>query len=192
MRRSRKNMIRANRPPLWLLPAIWSLLALWPLSSSAQLLSHIEVKKENDVGVIHIVFTRPVIYTQHVPPEHGYILHIYFNDLTLERGNLGLSMRNATPPMDEFMRSPPNDIVPVFWVAYNNHGTSDLTLDPFHLQVQFGQPVHYKVLPDRDNQGFYIFVLSVDPPPAKKQLKSQDPATDQTENPKQQNPTEQR
>jgi len=138
---------------------------LWSATAAvhAELLSHIDVRKENGIGVIHVVFTRPVIYTHHFPLDHGYLLHIFFNDLTLERGNPG-TLHGTGRPDDEFMRSPPNNIVPVFWVAYNNFGTGDLGLDPFHLQVQFGQPVHFNVQPDQDNQGFYIFILRVDPP----------------------------
>jgi len=144
----------------------WLLPLAWPLAVRADLLSHIEVHRENNVGVIHIVLTRPVIYTHHFPADHGYLIHIFFNDLTLDRSNLGAPGRAPGRPDDEFMRSPPNDIVPVFWVAYNNYGTNDLSLDPFHLLVQFGQPVHYKILPDADNRGFYIFVLDTDAPPA--------------------------
>lgn len=147
--------------------AVWLLPACWPLTSSAELLNRIEVYKENNIGVIHILLTRPVIYTHHFPPENSYLVHIYFNDLSLDRGNMGGSMHGSVRPNDEFMRSPPNDIVPVFWVSYNNRGTNDLSLDPYHLLVQFGQPVHYKIMPDPDNLGFYIFVLSTDVPAAK-------------------------
>jgi len=136
--------------------------AFWPLASSADLLNRIEVYKASDVGVIHILLTRPVFYTYHFPPEHSYLIHIYFNDLALDRGSAMQHGAGTMGPHDEFMRGPANDIVPVFWVAYNNHGTGDLNLDPFHLMVQFGEPVHYKIAPDADNRGFLIFVLKTD------------------------------
>jgi len=174
--------------------AAWLLPACWQEASSADLLSRIEVYKENDVGVIHIHLNRPVIYTRHFPSEHSYLVHLYFNDLSLDRGNWGaaMQMHGSGRPNDEFMRSPPNDIVPVFWVAYNNHGTHDLSLDPYHLLVQFSQAVHYKIMPDPDNQGFLIFVLSTDTPAAKTPPakpaktpteKSADPAPAKTELP---------
>jgi hypothetical protein len=157
----RNRLHTLTRLVVWLLPACW------PLASSAELLNRIEVHRENNVGVIHVLLTRPMIYMRHFPPEHSYLVHIYFNDLSLDRGNMGGSMHGSARSSDEFLRSPPNDIVPEFWVAYNNHGTNDLSLDPFHLLVQFVQPVHYKIVPDADNQGFYIFVLSTDVPTAK-------------------------
>ncbi len=159
--------------------ATWILSLTWPLTSFGDLLNRIEVYKQNDVGVIHILVTRPLIYTHHFPPDHSTILHIYFNDLTLNRGNTGMSTGRSMsdPTMDrnnqgmqgapttEFMRAPSNDIVPMFWVSYNNHGTADMALDPFHLMVQFAEPVHYKITADANNQGFLIFVLSTDASP---------------------------
>jgi len=157
------------------------LLALLPVPVSAQLLNRIEVYKENNIGVVHVLLNRPVIYTHHFPPEHGYLVHIYFSDQRLDRNNWGAAIHGAVLPNDEFMRAPPNDIVPVFWVSYNNHGTGDLILDPFHLIVQFSQPVHYKIMTDADNQGFYIFVLSTDAPATK--APPADAAKEQTKKP---------
>jgi hypothetical protein len=41
-------------------------------------------------------------------------------------------------------------------------GGNDLGADPFHLQVQFSQPINYKLVPDDQGQGFLIFVLNAD------------------------------
>jgi hypothetical protein len=69
--------IRIHAP--WRLVS-WLWLALSPLVAGAEMLNRIEVKTENDVGVIHIVLTRPVVYTHHFPIGRTSLIHIYFND----------------------------------------------------------------------------------------------------------------
>jgi len=137
---------------------------LLPVPAAAELLGRIEVKQESGVGVIHIILTRPVVLTSYFPPDQSYLLHIYFNDVasgpaaqaSTPRGS-GHSM--SAQPTDEYMRAPPTDLVPDFWVTFQAHGPNDSALDPSHLMIQFKHEVKYKVQQDRDNRGFYIFVF---------------------------------
>jgi hypothetical protein len=135
-----------------------------PVPAAAELLGRIEVKQESGVGVIHIILTRPVVLTSYFPPNQSYLLHIYFNDVASSAGAQSSAPRGSghsmsSQPVDEYMRSPPTDLVPDFWVTFQSHGPNDSALDPSHLMIQFKHEVKYKVQQDRDNRGFYIFVF---------------------------------
>jgi hypothetical protein len=140
-----------------------------PIPAAAELLSRIQVQQNDGVGVIHIILTRPVVLTSFFPEKQGYLLHIYFNDVAAGAGAQSSAPRgsghsSSSQPVDEYMRSPPTDLVPVFWVTYQSHGINDPALDPNHLMVQFAHEIKFKVQQDRDNRGFYIFVLDGNPP----------------------------
>jgi hypothetical protein len=140
-----------------------------PISAAAELLSQIQVQQEDGVGVIHIFLTRPVVLTSFFPEKQGYMLHIYFNDVAAAAGAQSSMSRGSGHSMssqmiEESMNSPPTDLVPTFWVKYGSHGMSDPALDPKHLMIQFAHEVKFKVQQDRDNRGFYIFILDGNPP----------------------------
>lgn len=138
------------------------------IPASAELLSRIDVQRQDGVGVIHIILTRPVVLTSFFPQDQSYLLHIYFNEVASGAGAQSSAPHGAgrsagTQLVDEYMHPPPSDVVPDFWVTFQSHGLNDSALDPSHLMVQFKHEVKYKVQQDRDNRGFYIFVIDGNP-----------------------------
>jgi hypothetical protein len=151
-------------------------LICWP--ASAEMLDRVDLRRSGDIVVIQVHLTRDVRYTKHFPLDHGALLHIYFDEVSLDP--VGRPQRPGTPesssrysnepePMhEEHMRSPPTKLIPFFWVSYMNHGTHDFALDPFHIVLQFSEPVSYSVRAEEDNRTFSIYVpiTHVDSPPA--------------------------
>jgi hypothetical protein len=157
-----------------------------PVSALAELLSRIEVQRNDGVGVIHIILTRPVVLTSFFPEKQSYLLHIYFNDVAAAAGAQTYAPHGSgrssasTQLVDEYMHPSPTGVVPDFWVTFQAHGVNDSALEPSHLMVQFKHEVKYKVQQDRDNRGFYIFVLDESQPGSDETVPAKKPPVPET------------
>lgn len=142
-----------------------------PLSAAAQMLDSIDIERADGMAVIKITLSHNIRYRGHFPQNRGSILNIYFDNLSLEDNNSpnpnpnpmnpGSSMPSAGShdmQRDEYMRSPPSDLLPFFWVAHLRTTSFDSGLGGFYLSVQFSESVNFSVRADEDNRAFYIYV----------------------------------
>lgn len=156
-----------------------------PLSTVAQMLDSIDIERADGMAVIKITLSHNIRYRGHFPQNRGSILNIYFDNVSLENDNNPTPNPNPMNPgssmpsagmqdmqRDEYMRSPPNDLVPFFWVAHLRTTSGDSGLGGFYLSVQFSESVNFSVRADEDNRAFYIYV-----PIAQHQDNTSGPAT---------------
>lgn len=145
---------------------------LLPLSSAAQMLDSIDIERADGMAVIKITLSHNIRYRGHFPQDRGSILNIYFDNVALE--DSGFQNPNPKPnpmnpgaPMpsvgshdmpDEYMRSPPSDLIPFFWVAHLHTTAGDAGLGGYYLSVQFSETENFSVRADEDNRALYIYV----------------------------------
>ena len=147
---------------LWLVCALAA-----PLSAHAALLDSIDIKRADGVAVIKITLSRNVRYRRHFPLDRANIVNIYFDDVALESTGRPLPQHpslstpdtvSRDPQREEYLRSPPSDLVPYFWVEYLRNEAGDSGFEPYYIAVQFSQTVNFSLRVDEDNRAFYIYV----------------------------------
>lgn len=149
---------------------------LLPVSASAQMLESIDIERADGMAVIKITLSHNIRYRGHFPQDRGSILNIYFDNVALEDSgfqnpnpnpNLKSNPMNPGAPMsntgshdmpDEYLRSPPSDLIPFFWVAHLHTTAGDAGLGGYYLSVQFSETENFSVRADEDNRAFYIYV----------------------------------
>ena len=151
--------------PLWLVCSM-----VLPLSAAAQMLDSIDIERADGMAVIKITLSHNIRYRGHFPQDRGSILNIYFDNVSLEDNNIPNPNPNPMTPgaaipgggshdmPDEYMRSPPSDLIPFFWVAHLHTTAGDSGLGGYYLSVQFSQTENFSVRTDEGNRAFYIYV----------------------------------
>ena len=150
---------------------LWIVCAMtMPLSAAAQMLDSIDIERADGMAVIKITLSHNIRYRGHFPQDRGSILNIYFDNVSLEDNNIPNPNPNPMNPgtsmpsmgshemRDEYMRSPPSDLIPFFWVAHLRTTSGDSGLGGYYLSVQFSETENFSVRADEDNRAFYIYV----------------------------------
>lgn len=161
---NQKHEIRRSVLLLWLVCCM-----MVPLSSSAEMLDSIDIQRADGMAVIKITLTHNIRYKRHFPQDRGSIVNIYFDDVSLENTDrpklTPIQPGSATPDTgthdtqrDEYLRSPPSDLMPFFWVAHLRNESGDSSFEPFYIQVQFSEVVNFSLRADEENRAFYIYV----------------------------------
>lgn len=144
--------------PRWL-PALAFLLGcLLPIASSAQLIDDIEARTVQGVAEIRLQFTVPVRYIKHFPAERGELIKLYLQ-------TVGLDDREEVYPR-EYVHTPSIALAPPFRVIYTTARTCFAIQEPLCLDIQFSQPVRFRVRPGNDGRSILLTVLP-DSEPAK-------------------------
>lgn len=166
MKHKQKHKMLQTALQLWLVCAM-----VQPLLATAEMLDSIDIKRADGMAVIKITLSHNIRYRRHFPQDRGSIINIYFDDVSLENTDrpkpmpMPMHPGSATPDTgthdmqrDEYLRSPPSDLVPFFWVAHLRNESSDSSIERFYLSVQFSETVNFSVRADEDNRAFYIYV----------------------------------
>ena len=126
-------------------------------ASHADLLEDMETRTEHGVGEIRLVFSVPVRYLKHFPADHGELLKIYFETFGAdEPGNIDLR---------GYKRSPAMPLVPAYTVTYTTARSCYAARAPLCLDIQFSQPVTYRLKPGEDGRSLLLHILpEVDKP----------------------------
>ena len=141
------------------LPALLFLLGCGlPLASSAQLIDDIEVHTVQGVAEIRLQFTVPVRYIKHFPAERGELIKLYLQTVGLE------DSEEIFPR--EYAHTPPIPLASPFHVIYTTARTCFAVQDPLCLDIQFSQPVRFRIRPGNDGRSILLTILP-DSEPAK-------------------------
>jgi tetratricopeptide (TPR) repeat protein len=116
----------------------------------AELLEQIDIKRVGDTAEIEVRFSMRVRYLRHFPLDHGDTLLVYVALMPVG-GEIPLLLQ-------EFRRSPVNDLVPPFTVMYPDQGGS--------VKIRFSRPVSFKVGPAGDARSIRIRIPLPPPRPA--------------------------
>jgi len=132
--------------------------ALLAAVSQAQLLDDIEVRSDQGVAVIRMQFTAPVRYIKHFPADHGELIKLYLQVLSLEIVD--------EVDLQEYKRTPSVPLVPPFKVVYStvrNCLAPEYQLPAVRgalcLDIQFNQPVKFNVRQGVDGRSILLYVL---------------------------------
>jgi hypothetical protein len=135
----------------------WGLLFALGLSLSglagarADVLEDMETRTDQGVGEIRLVFSVPIRYLKHFPAEQGELLKIYLQTAGLEEP-MGHELRG-------YKRSPAMPLLPSFALTYTTASSCYAAREPLCLDIQFSQPVHYRIRPGEDGHSLLIHVL---------------------------------
>ena len=111
----------------------------------------IETRTDQGVSEIRLVFSVPVRYLKHFPAESGELLKVYLQTVGLEMAT-GEGLRG-------YKRSQAMPLVPSYSVTYTTARNCFATHDPLCLDIQFSQPVRYRVRPGEDGRSLLIHIL---------------------------------
>ena len=132
--------------------------ALLAAVSQAQLLDDIEVRSDQGVAEIRMRFTTPVRYIKHFPADHGELIKLYLQVLSLDIPE--------EVDLREYKRTPSIPLVPPFKVLYStmrNCLAPEYRLptvrDPLCLDIQFTRPVKFNVRQGADGRSILLYVL---------------------------------
>lgn len=122
-----------------------------PLASRAQLIDDIEARTVQGVAEIRLQFTVPVRYIKHFPVDRGEMIKLYLQ-------TVGLEDREEIYPR-EYVRTPPIPLGSPFHVIYTTARTCFAIQDPLCLDIQFSQPVRFRIRPGNDGRSILLTVL---------------------------------
>lgn len=125
-------------------------------SASAQLLDDIEVRTQEGVAEIRLLFSVPVRYLRHFPPDRGELIKLYLQVPTLDGQTEEL--------LEEYKRTPTIPLVPRFAVMYSTARSCFAARDPLCLDIQFSRPVRYRLAPGNDGRSMILTVLPENDP----------------------------
>lgn len=138
----------ARRLP-WLALSIAGLLL--SAGAHADVLEDMETRTEQGVGEIRLLFSVPVRYLKHFPAERGELLKVYLQTVGLEA------------PTDEELRGYKHSAavprVPSYSVTYTTARNCYAAREPLCLDIQFSQPVRYRLRPGEDGRSLLIHIL---------------------------------
>lgn len=127
------------------------LLCLSALVASAQLLDDVDVRSEQGVAEMRLRFTAPVRYIKHFPAERGELLKIYLQVFQMDPAE----ERTA----QEYKHARTVSPVPPFRVMYTTARNCFAVPDPLCLDIQFNQPVTYRVRQGDDGRSIVLTLL---------------------------------
>ena len=147
---SRNPSVRAAaRKPHWLVSCIAGLLL--SAGAHADVLEDMETRTDRGAGEIRLVFSVPVRYLKHFPAERGELLKIYLQTVGPKEPS-GEERRS-------YKRSPAMPLVPSYSVTYTTARNCYATREPLCLDIQFSQPVRYRLRPGEDGHSLVILIL---------------------------------
>lgn len=126
-------------------------LCLWAAQVGAQLLDDIDVRSERGVAEMRLQFTAPVRYIKHFPAERGEIVKIYLQVFQMDPSE----ERRAHEYKHAHTVSP----VPPFRVLYSTARSCFAVPDPLCLDIQFSEPVTYRVRQGEDGRSIILTLL---------------------------------
>jgi hypothetical protein len=128
-----------------------ALLAMTAGAAPAQLIDDIETRSEQGVAELRLQFSLPVRYIRHFPEERGELVKIYLQAMS----------RDGLDPMDlqTYQRVPSVSGVPPFTLQYSTVRNCFAVPDPICLDVQFRQPVQFRIRPGEDGRSLILVVL---------------------------------
>jgi hypothetical protein len=124
---------------------------MFSISTYADVLEEMETRAEQGVGEIRLLFSVPVRYLKHFPAEHGELLKVYLQTVGLDQPT-GEELRG-------YKRSPAMPLVPSYSVTYTTARNCYAALEPLCLDIQFSQPVQYRLRPGEDGRSLLIYIL---------------------------------
>jgi len=126
-------------------------LCLLAAQAGAQLLDDIDVRSERGVAEMRLQFTAPVRYIKHFPAERGEIVKIYLQvfqmDPSEERREHEYKHAHTISP------------VPPFRVLYTTARNCFAVPDPLCLDIQFSEPVTYRIRQGEDGRSIILTLL---------------------------------
>lgn len=142
--------VRASaRWPYWSALCVTGLLL--SAGARADVLEDMETRTDQGVGEIRLLFSVPVRYLKHFPAQHGELLKVYLQTVGLEAPT-GEELRG-------YKHSPAMPLVPSYSVTYTTARNCYAAREPLCLDIQFSQPVHYRLRPGEDGRSLLIHIL---------------------------------
>lgn len=126
----------------------------WAFSAPAraQLLDDIELRADQGIAEIHLRFSVPIRYLKHFPAERGELIKLYLQVLSLD----GTEERE----MQEYKRTPSIPQMPPFKVLYSTARSCLSVRDPLCLDIQFNQPVQFRIRQGEDGRSILLLVIA--------------------------------
>lgn len=139
----------------WLLPALLFVLGCGlPMTAAAELIDDIEAHTVQGVAEIRLQFTVPIRYIKHFPADRGELIKLYLQTVGLE------DVEEIYPR--EYARTPAIPLAPPFHVVYTTARTCFAVQDPLCLDIQFSQPVRFRIRPGNDGRSILLTILPDD------------------------------
>jgi hypothetical protein len=126
----------------------------------ADLLEEMETRIDQGVGEIRLVFSVPVRYLKHFPAERGELLKIYLQTLGRDEPD-DLGLHGAK-------RSPALAWIPSHTVTYTTARSCYAAREPLCLDIQFSQPVQFRIRPGEDGRSLLIHIMPQSNTPSQK------------------------
>lgn len=122
---------------------------LTALPVCAQILEDIEVRTQNSAAELRLLFSMPVRYVKHFPPEKGQLIKLYLQTLGLE----------GEPEVEyqEYKRVPA--MSPSFKVNYSTAQHCLAMSGRLCLDIQFEKPVRFRIRQGDDGRSILMLVL---------------------------------
>ena len=153
MNRESLSAYPPDRTANWRRPGLALCIAGLMLATGAHadVLEDMETRTEQGVGEIRLVFSVPVRYLKHFPAERGELLKVYLQTVGLDVPT-GEELRG-------YKHSPAMPLVPSYSVTYTTARNCYAAREPLCLDIQFSQPVRYRLRPGEDGRSLLIHIL---------------------------------
>jgi len=123
----------------------------FPGAAPAQILEDIELSTDQGVAEIRLHFAVPVQYIKHFPAEHGQLIKLYLQGLSLESID--------EYELQEYKHTPYSPKLPPFTVFYTSVRNCFAVSNPLCLDIQFRKPVHFRIQQGADSRSILLYVL---------------------------------
>jgi len=128
-----------------------ALVSLATHPARAQILDDIEVRTSEGVAEVRLLFSKPVRYLKHFPPDQGQLIKLYLQAVSLD----GFEAIEV----EEYKRTPVIPLVPPFSITYSTVRNCFAVRDPLCLDIQFNRPVRFQLSPGHDGRSILLVVL---------------------------------
>lgn len=118
-----------------------------------QALSDIEVRTQDGVAEVRLLFSMPVRYIKHFPVNKGQLIKLYLQALSLDPN------QQSEVNHYEYKRAPSMALTPSFKVTYSTARNCHAVRDPLCLDIQFDKPVQFRIRPGEDGRSILLYVL---------------------------------
>lgn len=128
------------------------------------LLDDIDTHVDQGIIEIRLQFSLPVQYLKHFPVDQGELIKLYLQSAALE----------GTEPLrlTEYKRATTTSDTLPFKVLYTTVRNCFAVSNPICLDIQFNNPVHFRVRPGTDGRSIILVVLpdidNIEPSPKKR------------------------
>jgi len=119
--------------------------------AAAEVLNDIEVSTDQGVVEYRLQFSVPIQYIKHFPQDQGELIKLYLQALRLDDADrVDRMVYKRTPILAD---SPPFNLI------YSTTRGCFAVLDPICLDIQFNQPVRFKIRQGEDGRSIILIVL---------------------------------